>query len=359
MFKVLDRYLLRYFILSLITVTVGIGVLIVVINMVEELRHIIDNKTPFVLVLTYYLYFAGWVIKTFLPVFVLLAALISIGILARRNELLAMKASGLSLYRIAAPLMVFCFLLSVGHIYYNEFIFPKANQKRVEIKEYTIRKRSQKRRLTTTNIYRQVDKNLFYTINAYNIKKMEGSDIKLYRSKDDKLAELITGKKIRYTESNWMLYDGVRRIFSESDERFVVFDSLPVPFIKELPSDFEVPLGKPEDMGYAELEHYINTMKRTGGPYIRELVDLKLKLSYPLSSFIVILICIPIASNPRRGGIAVSFAQGAGIALLYFVAFKIVQSFGYSEKLPPDIAAWLINGVFLIIGLTIMLRARK
>ncbi|HDL04628.1 MAG TPA: YjgP/YjgQ family permease [candidate division Zixibacteria bacterium] len=359
MLKVIDRYLLRYFIMALITVTVGIGILIVIINMIEELRHFIDHHVSLLDILTYYAYFAGWVIKSFLPVFVLLAALISIGILARRNEILAMKASGLSLYRIAAPLLVFCLLLSAARIYYNEIIFPEGNKRRVEIKEFTIKKQSEKKRQTTHNIYRQVDKNFFYTIQAYNIAKMEGNDIKLYRSKENKLTELITAKKLRFTDQNWMLYDGAHRIFSDSAETYNVFDSMSAAYIKEMPSDFEVPLGKPEDMGYAELEHYINTMKRTGGPYIRELVDLRLKLSYPLTSFIVILICVPIASNPRRGGIAVSFAQGAGIALLYFVAFKVVQSFGYNEKLPPDIAAWLINGIFFLIGLFIMFRTRK
>lgn len=359
MIKVFDRYLLRYFLMSLITVALGIGILIVVINMIEELRHFIDHKVPLVDIFTYYLYFAGWVIKTFLPVFVLLAALISVGILARRNEILAMKASGISLYRIAAPLLIFCLLLSIGHIYYNEIIFPQANKRRVEIKEYTIDKQPEKKRLTTTNIYRQVSKDLFYTINAYNIAKMEGSDVKLYRSNENKLIELITAQKIRYTDKNWMLYSGVKRVFSGDNEQFITFDSLSVAYIKELPSDFEIPLGKPEDMGYFELEHYINTMKRTGGPYIRELVDLKLKLSYPLTSFIVILICMPIASNPRRGGIAVSFAQGAGIALFYFVAFKVTQSFGYNEKLSPDLAAWLINGIFFLIGLVIILRTKK
>ncbi len=164
---------------------------------------------------------------------------------------------------------------------------------------------------------------------------------------------------MQYTERNWMLYDGVRRIFTDTAETYVSFDSLSARQIKEKPSDFEIPLGKPEDMAYAELKHYINMMKRAGGPYQRELVDLRLKLSYPFTSFIVILICVPIASNPKRGGIAISFALGAGIALLYFVCFKVLQSFGYNEKLPPILAAWLINGIFFIVGLLILLRARK
>jgi len=359
MIKVIDRYLLRYFITSLLGVGIGIGLLIMAINMIEELRDFIDNHVPLWEVFTYYIYFAGWILKSFLPVFVLLAALITVGILARKNEILAMKSSGLSLYRIAAPLLIFSFLLSVAHIYYNEVIFPEPNKKRLEMINYKMRNRSLEAETADRNVYRQVDKNTFFVISNYNIPKMEGSDIKLYRSLNNKLSEIITARKIKYTSRSWMLYNGVSRIFSDSGETFMAFDSLAADYIKDKPADFEIPIGQPEDMGYRELAHYIDLMKRTGGPYQRELVDLRIKLAYPFSSFIVILICVPIASNPKRGGIAVSFALGAGIALLYFVAYKVTQSFGYSEKLQPDLAAWMINGIFLVVGVLIMWRAKK
>jgi len=359
MIKKVDWYLLRYFIAALVMVALAFGLLINAINMIEELRRFIDNSVPIGEILTYYAYFSGWILKSFLPVFVLLAALISIGILARRNEILAMKASGISLYRIAAPLLIFTFLLSVGHIYYNEVIFPGPNKRRVEIKEFVIRKNSREAKASQRNIYRQVNRNLYFVISSYNIPDMTGEDVKIYHLAENRLTELITAKTMKYTSRNWMLYDGVRRIFGDSGETFIEFDSLSAAYIQDKPKDFEVPLGKPEDMGYAELEHYIDLMKRIGGPYRRELVDLKLKISFPFASFIVILICVPIASNPKRGGIAVSFAVGAGIALFYFVCFKVLQSLGYSGTLSPDLAAWLINGVFLVAGLAILFTARK
>ncbi len=359
MIKVLDRYLLRYFIASLLMISIGIGILIVAINMVEELRSFIDHEVALMDIAIYYVYFAGWVIKSFLPVFVLLAALTSIGILARRLEILAMKSNGISLYRIAAPLLLFTFILSVAHIYFNEVIFPPGNKKRVEMKEYTIKKRSRADQLRANDLYRQVNPSLFFVIRSYDIPKREGKQIKIYRSEEGRLAELITADKIVYTSRNWMLYNGVRRTFEDTTEQYSTFDSLSAAFIEDKPSDFERPLGHPEDMGYEELQNYIEVMKRTGGPYVRELVDLKFKFSYPFISFIVIFICVPLASNPKRGGIAFSIAFGAGVALLYFVSFKVVQSLGYSEKLSPDMAAWLINGAFLLIGFTIMWRAPK
>ena len=112
-------------------------------------------------------------------------------------------------------------------------------------------------------------------------------------------------------------------------------------------------------MSLDELKHYISLMKRTGGPYLRELIDLKIKYAYPLTSVIVVLISVPFASNPQRRGIAVSFSAGALIALIYFVLFQMMKSAGYNEKIPQDIAVWGINGLFLLIGIVLMLRARK
>ena len=71
------------------------------------------------------------------------------------------------------------------------------------------------------------------------------------------------------------------------------------------------------------------------------------------------LICVPFASNPRRAGIAVSIAVGSGIALAYFVLFRMLQSAGWNGKIPEDLAAWGVNGLFLLVGLILMWRAPK
>ncbi|MFH2036462.1 MAG: LptF/LptG family permease [Candidatus Zixiibacteriota bacterium] len=359
MIKTLDRYLLQYFIASLIIVGLAIGLLIVAINMVSELRSFIDHNIPISDILTYYVYFAGWVLRSFLPVFVLLASLTSIGILARRNEILAMKASGISLYRISAPILIFTFLLSIGHFYYSEFLFADANKERVEMEQFAIKGRSRRAFNTINNLQRQINQQSFYTITTYQIDKMLGEDIKIFKSKENKLAEMITAKSMEYGSSGWILYNGMQRIFTDSTDNYTTFDSMIATMIKDKPKDFEKPLNFTEEMGYNDLSHYIDVMKRTGGKFQKELVDLKMKVSYPLSSFIVILICIPIASNPKRGGIAVSFAVGFGIALLYFVCFKVIQSLARGGSLNPDFSAWIINAVFLLAGLIIMLKAKK
>jgi len=356
----IDRYLLRFFFVSLFVVAVAIGFTIVVINMVEELRDFIDHKVPIAQILEYYVYFGGWVLKSFFPVFVLLATLFSVSLLARRNEILAMKASGISLYRIAFPLLVITLALCLGHFYYSEYIYPPANQKRLEIKEFTIEKRSKHRYRQVSNVYRQIEPGYFYTIGTFHVDRMEGTDLKVYKTAENRLSQITTAARVMYIDRQWVARDGIVRTFdTAAGETFTEFATLPLPDIEETPADLSRKMGKPEDMGIEELKGYIDLMKRTGGPYIREAIDLKMKYSYPLSSFIVLLISIPFASNPRRGGIAVSFAVGALIALVYFVLFRILQSAGYNEKIPELLSVWGVNGLFLLIGLAAMISARK
>ena len=100
-------------------------------------------------------------------------------------------------------------------------------------------------------------------------------------------------------------------------------------------------------------------MKRAGSPYVREAIDLQIKYSFPLANFIVVLISIPFASNPKRGGVAVSFAVGTLFALIYFVLFRVLQSAGYNEKVPDYVAVWGVNALFFLVGLFSFITARK
>ncbi len=359
MIKKIDRYLLRHFFAALLVVTAAIGLTIISINAVEELRDFVDHKVPLYKILEYYVYFGGWVIKSFFPMFILLSVLFSVSILARRQEILAMKSTGLSLYRIAAPILLTTLILAGAHFWYNEFIFPPANKKRLEIKEFTIENKSKRSLERVHNIYRQIAKGYFYTIGSFNVERREGTDLRVFRSEGNRLAEIITAERLEYVDHRWLASNGVVRTFDTTGESFREFNSLQLPDIEEVPEDFSKRIGKPEDMGYEELKKYIELMKRTGGPYVRESIDLDIKMAFPLSSCIVVLICIPFAANPRRGGIAVSFALGTMVSLLYFVLFRSLQSAGYNEKVPKELAVWGVNGMFFLIGLISMWKARK
>lgn len=360
MLTIIDRYLLRHFLRALAVVTIAVGLTFMVINAVEELRDFIDHDVPLIQIFEYYIYFGGWIIKSFLPMFVLLAVLFSVSMLARRNEILAMKSAGISLYRLAAPFVVVAAIIAVGHFYYNEYIYPPAGKRKAEIKEFTIENRSKKSFEHVSNIYRQISPGHFYTIANMNVPRAEGTDLKIFHEENNRLLSIITAATIRYHNFRWVASEVIVRNFDDrAQESFAELDSLILPEIKEEPKDFARRVGKSNEMGIDELRHYIAMMKRVGGPHIREQVDLGLKYSFPMASILIVLVSIPFAANPRRGGTAVSFSIGALISLFYFVLFRAMQSAGYNERVPLEVAVWGVNGLFLAVGLVIMIRARK
>ncbi|MGH8014612.1 MAG: LptF/LptG family permease [Candidatus Zixiibacteriota bacterium] len=360
MIKIVDIYLLKRFFAALVVTTLAIGLTIVIINVIDQLRFFIDNDVSLLIILKYYFYFAGWVLKQFLPMFILLATLFSISILARRNEILAMKSLGLSLYRLTIPIFVACVALGAWHFYYSEVLYPPINQKRVRMKEYEIRGQSEMPRTHVNNVYRQIAPGHFYTIRNFNVTRQEGDDIKIYQRIKSSLSNIITAKKVAYVDNGWTAINGTVRIFDDSSrESYIEFDSMRIVDIKDKPADFAKPLGKPEDMSYSQLKEYIDLMKRTGGPYLRESIDLKVKVAFPMTSIVVVLLSIPFAANPRKGGIARSFALGALFSLSYFVLFRVLQSAGYSEKIPENLAVWGVNALFFLFGLAAMAFAKK
>lgn len=359
MFTTLDRYILKLFFQALLVVTLAVLTLIISINMVEKLRDFVDHDVPAGDIAIYYLYYAGWALKTFLPIYVFLAGLFTVGVMARNNEIAAIKAAGVSLYRFSAPLIVIAAFISVGHFVYSEYIFPPANRRLVELREFSIEKRSRSSYINRHNLYRQVSDSVYYIIDRYSVPDRHGYGIKLYRRDRNSLGEFITAREMILDRGQWILLDGTHRVFGEEmSESFTVFDSLPVPVIQDRPDDFERRMGRPDDMSYAELKYYISLMKRTGGPYQAELVDLKVKVSYPFTTVVVMLLCVPLASNPRRGGVASSLATAAGLILVYLVSFKVTKSLGAHNVIPADLAAWGINGVFFVGGVIMNLFSR-
>lgn len=359
MIRIIDRYLLSRFIISLFIAVGAITLVALIVDGVENLEHIVDSAASMQDVLMYYLYFIPWIYKITIPASVLLAGLFSIGLMARNNEILAMKSVGISLYRIAMPLLVFSFLLSLANFYFNEELLPYTTSERIRIEHGGIKKNESRRGSVLYNLSKQGSGGYIYHFETFRPGRKEAHNCLVQRFESDTLKESYRGEKMWFDRGFWTIYNGSYRNFADTLETYIKFDSLVLKDCRERPEEFEKYRGKPEDMGYQELAGYINVLKKTGAPYTRELVDLKTKLSFPFTSFIVMFICIPVASNPRRSGVAMSFAIASGVSLAYFVIFKVTQSLGYSGNLSPNVAAWSINALFFIVGLGMFFKSRK
>ena len=112
-------------------------------------------------------------------------------------------------------------------------------------------------------------------------------------------------------------------------------------------------------MGYFELAEYVKLKKRSGQVVAKEATDLHLKIAFPLVSFIIVLFGAPLAANPKRSGLAIGFAVSLFISFVYYTLIRMSQSLGYSERLPPLLAAWAANILFAIIGTILLMKSKK
>ena len=128
--KIFDLYIIRQFIVTAAFAMLAIIMIFVVIDMMETLDDFIDGNADIFLVLKYYFYFMPEIIKLMIPVSMLLSALFTTGKYSAMNELTAMKASGLSLYRYMAPLLIISFMVSIVSIYFNGWVVPYTNKQK-------------------------------------------------------------------------------------------------------------------------------------------------------------------------------------------------------------------------------------
>jgi lipopolysaccharide export system permease protein len=380
--QILDKYLIRQFLYALLFSLIAFWVIFLVVDLVEHLDTFIDRHTTFFMILKYYFYYTPYILALSLPVAMLLSSLFSLGQLAKHNELLAMKSAGISLYRMLSPLFVLAFLISLATIVFGGSIVPFAYQKMMEVKTVEIEKEAKEKNFLLQNIFVQGEDGTIFHLDVYNSKEKTGSGVLVQKFEKNRLKEQIQAKKISWMGNGWIFEEGRERIFADSlsklelsgesvltdsttlaeqteVEKYETFDRLLRLDLKIKPEALAQRQKKPDEMGYFELSDYVKTKKRSGQDVARETTELYLKISFPFVNFIIVLFGAPIAANPKRSGVAIGFAISLFISFMYYTLIRMGQSFGYSEKLPPLFAAWSTNILFFILGIILLVKAKK
>jgi lipopolysaccharide export system permease protein len=378
--QILDRYLIRQFGFALIFSLIAFWVIFLVVDLVEHLDKFIDKRAPFFLVIKYYFYYTPYILVLSLPVAMLLSCLFSVGQLSKYNELTAMKSAGISLYRILLPIFVLSFLISLFVIGFGGSIVPLTYQKMMEVKTVEIEKGKRERNIIFNNVFVQGEDGRIFHLATYDTKEKIGTGALVQRFEGSRIKEEIRAKKVRWENNGWLFEDGTERIFSDSvaelesseglrrikpdsplnhAEVYHTFDRLFRLDLKIRPEALARRQKKPDEMGYFELADYVKIKKRSGQVVAKESTDLHLKIAFPFVNFIIVLFGAPLAANPKRSGLAIGFAISLFISFVYYTLIRMGQSFGYSEKLPPLLAAWAANILFAILGTILLVKAKK
>jgi lipopolysaccharide export system permease protein len=359
-FRLFDRYLLKTFVRFLLFALLAASAIFVVVDLIEHLDSFIDKKVPYLIVVQYYLLYLPYIIYLVLPMATLLSALFTVGNLSRNHELTAAKASGIGLYRILFHLLFVGILLSAGNFFFGETLVPYTNRENQDL---------YRRRVSANpaqqggpgRIYLRNQPGEMVRLDSYDEKSGTAHNLDYQDFDGQTLVRRLNAREAIWKDTAWVVASGQLWVFHPDctvsraihDQTFSDLGFTPADLvIKEVRTE-------PEAMGYWQLRRYVATLQIVGANTLRWNVDLAFKEAMPITCAIVILLGVPIAAQYRRSGIALSIGMGMLISFTYFAFQQIGRVIAYNGSLSPLTAAWLGNGVFIIVGIVLYLRVRK
>jgi lipopolysaccharide export system permease protein len=357
--RILDRYLLREFTTYLVLGLLGFITIFIVVDIFEKIDVFLDHRADAGLVVRFYLFRIPEVVVQMLPVALLLATFLSLGQLNKFGELTAMRAVGLSLVRILLPVFGVAWAAVAGALLLNEAVVPGANQERDRIYHEQIQRL---RRETATEradvTYLGEGGRIFY-MRLYMVPEQRMHEVSMQEFRGGHLVRRLDAAEATWNGRRWVFRSGYLRTFEDGAESARPFGRLAVNGIAEHPEDFAKEVRNPDEMNYLELRGYVDKLRASGARVANYLVDLHLKLAFPLVNFVVVLIGASLATRLRMQSAALGFGLSVAIAFVYYAFMRAGQALGHNGALPPYLAAWLGDAVFGLVGITMMAQAQR
>jgi LPS export ABC transporter permease LptF len=397
----LDEYVMREFGKNFVIVLLSFSAIFVIFTFFDLVGDIIRNKTAVVTVGDYLLNLLPFVLDRVIPICSLVAGLLTFGALSRTSELTAMKATGISIYRIIAPVLVLTLLIAAGLFMFDELYLPAANRRQDALRSVIKGKPAQtflrpERKwisgmtgqgapISTAEVMQALpqtanpaqsgpaaltppaaaklnpdparifyyqffdpDKNVFANLTIFE-----------FNPTTFNVQRRIFAASVRWDPQvgRWVFDNGWQRTFAgDTIGSYQPFTVSTFPEIKEQPSYFKKEDLQSQEMNYGELERYIGDLKVSGFDTMRLRVQLNHKLAYPIMTFIMAMLAIPFAlSMGKRGGLA-GMGTAIGIAIFYWVVSSTFEAMGNVNTLPPMMAAWTPDLLFGFVGSYLLLR---
>ena len=352
--KYLTKEFLKYFSILLIAVVSTY----LAVDFFEKIDNFMEASLPFSKIISFFQFKIPSIVARIAPVGILLAVIIVFGLMNKNNELIALQSSGVSIYYLLRAVVLIGLLLSILIFLLSELIVPITISKANRIWNVEVKKKS-------ALISRGKDiwikgNRAIYHITYYNPANSTILGVTLNFFDDDfRLTRRIDAKKGVFKEGKWIFYEMIeQKLDKESNNYRVAFLEEREESFLFLPEDIKRVVKKSEEMNLLELLEYIKNIENEGYDASAYKVDMYTKLAFPFVCFIMCLVGTGVGGRGKiKESLAVSICFGIGIAFFFWIFYSFCLSLGYGEMLPPFVAAWSANFVFLCFGLFAILNA--
>jgi lipopolysaccharide export system permease protein len=355
--KLLDKYILKEFLKILVITVLSFIALFLIVDFFDKIRMFLSNNASVSQIASYFVYSIPMIISYIFPPAVLLATLMTFSSLSKFNEITAMKANGINVYRISLPLIIFAAMAAVFLFYFSELISPASVQKT----EYIVKVEVQKQK--TLGFFKQNEiwyhgENAVYNFKMFDVDKdtIRGVTIN-YLNPDFTLMSRIDAQSAEWKNNQWVFYNLLITRFDNNNNPVLEWSKEKVINIPEKPNDFKVMQKDVEKMGYFELSKYVKKIRLEGYDVTKYLVELQGKIAFPMVILIMVFIAVPFSlRSERSGGVMQSIGLGIFIGFSYWIVHAFCMSLGRSEILPVFLAAWGANILFAALAAVLFYR---
>lgn len=359
--KRLDRYI--FFRLMAITffVLIVLIFIFILIDFSENSDDFADKGATLTQIWTeYYLNYIPEMIRLVSPVAIFIAVLFLTAQMTERLEITALKAAGVSLYRLSIPYFAFGISMALLIGWLDSSIIPNSNAERIQFEQEFIGGSSET--IDRGSIYRQESPDRIFHLTHFNHNSNTGYRLTLIRyNSNHEIEQLTTASRIDWVDSlsTWKGQRIQDRIYMEEGFRDSTINEGTLD-INILPRDLARRTSDIYQLTWVEAAEYIESIERIGAGEINlPSVQLFGRILYPISILVVTLIGFALASQKRKGGIGFYIAAGLTFIFIYLAIMKIMEPLGAAGTLEPMSAAAIPHILFFLIGLFMFLLTRK
>jgi lipopolysaccharide export system permease protein len=369
--KLLDRYILKTFLVTFFFVVLILLSVITVIDLTDKMDKFAKANLNATEIFGYYLDYIPWIGSLLTPITIFIAAVYVCSRMAAHTEVIAMLSAGVSFKRMLVPYFIGAFVVGVISFVLTGWVIPNSNKSRLafEMQYFKTKYYFEKQ-----NIHIQVASDTYLYMKSYNNNNQTGYHFTLEKFDDKRLVEKLSANRIVWdsTKMKWTLRDWTLKkvdgIF-ETPSRPETVPAMEVSKVvapKEYlktgsemdtalvihPKEFESDYRKYDGLTLNELDEQIRTLRARGSTGI-ELYEVEKHTRYtsPVTIFILVFMGVIVSARKSRGGTGLQIALGFLLSFIFILFYTLFRTFAENGSLPPAIAVWIPNIVFGIISI--------
>lgn len=347
----IDRYIIKKFIGTYVVALLLIIGIVIIFDLSEKVDKFVTNQAPLrLIVFQYYANFIPYFVNMFSPMFVFITVIFFTSKMAANTEIIAILAGGISFKRLMWPYFVSATVIVLFSLVLNLYVIPPCNKGRISFEQKYVKKKYEN---FSRNVHYQISPGNFLYVQSFAPSNNTAYGFSLETINGHEISSKLSATEAQWdsTLQGWKLRDYILRTFEDGVENVKTGPKLDT-VIAVTVEDFYRRKNTVQTLPDGQLRRLIRDQKIRGDKDVMfSLIEQNERWAMPFAAFILTLIGVSLSSVKRRGGIGLNIGIGIALSFSYILFMRFSQMFVYSNTLPPFIAIWMPNVLYLIIAI--------